>query len=87
MGGTGALRISAPWEITTAHAPPALAEETPDWWAYAAQYPRWHVWRGVAGLLYARRPRTSPPWIVRATDPDELAQKVALRERGQRPCW
>jgi hypothetical protein len=27
--------------------------EDPDWWAYSSEFPRWHVWRGIAGLLYA----------------------------------
>lgn len=85
MGGTGALHIPAPWEITTAP-PVALAEEIPDWWPYAARFPRWHVWKGL-GLLYARRPRSSPPKVVRAANPDDLAQKVAVVEHGQRPCW
>ena len=44
--------------------PPASPEVThvdiPDWWPYAAEFPHWHVWRGVGGLVYARRPRTSP---------------------------
>jgi hypothetical protein len=51
------------------------AEDAPDWWPYAPEFPHWHVWQGVAGLLYARRPRTTPPIVVRATDP------VGLRER------
>ena len=28
-------------------------------------YPCWHVWRGVSGLWYARRPRSSPPVVLR----------------------
>lgn len=36
-------------------------EDVPDWWPYAAEFPHWHVWRGVCGVVYARRPRTSPP--------------------------
>src|SRR5215472_12626614 len=30
---------------------PAAVDETPDWWPYAPEFPHWHVWRGVAGLL------------------------------------
>src|SRR6516165_4509785 len=40
-------------------------EGSPDWWPYAPEFPHWHVWRGVAGLLYARRPKSSPPKVVR----------------------
>ena len=25
--------------------------EPPDWWPYAGEFPHWHVWRGIAGLL------------------------------------
>jgi hypothetical protein len=50
-------------------------DTTPDWWPYAPEFPHWHVWRGVAGLLYARRPRSTPPMVVRAEDP------VGLRDR------
>src|SRR5215475_8690866 len=31
-----------------------------------AAWPGWVWWRGVNGLLYARRPRTSPPKVARA---------------------
>jgi hypothetical protein len=54
---------------------PAAVDETPDWWPYAPEFPHWHVWRGVAGLLYARRPRSSPPKVVRGKD------MMALRDR------
>ena len=49
--------------------------KVPDWWPYAPEFPHWHVWRGVAGLLYARRPRSTPPIVVRASD------AVGLRDR------
>ena len=29
-------------------------------------YPGWYMWRGVAGLVYARRERSSPPVVFRA---------------------
>lgn len=49
--------------------------------------PPWHAWEGViAGLLYARRPKSSPPMVVRAVTPDALRQAIeaAERERGLR---
>jgi len=60
--------------------PRALAEVDRD-------YPPWHAWSGVlGGLLYARRPRTSPPLVVRSATVDGLRQAIedAERERGLR---
>ena len=45
--------------------------------------PGWHAWRGVAGpvtgrgLLYARRPGTSPAAVFSGRDPFTVAEKVA----------
>ena len=53
----------------------------------AQAYPAWRAWPGtVAGVLYARRPRTSPPLVVRAATLDRLRQAIedAERERGLR---
>jgi len=53
----------------------------------AQAYPAWRAWPGtVAGVLYARRPRTSPPLVVRAATLDQLRQAIedAERERGLR---
>lgn len=36
----------------------------------------WETWVGVGGALYARRPRTSPPKIVRAADAAGLRQQI-----------
>jgi hypothetical protein len=50
-------------------------------------YPGWEAWPGVvAGVLYARRPRTSPPMVVRAITTIDLRQAIenAERERGLR---
>jgi hypothetical protein len=37
-----------------------------------AEFTRWHCWTGVAGMLYARLPGSSPPIVVRAGEPIEL---------------
>jgi hypothetical protein len=37
----------------------------------------WHCWLGVIPILYARREGTSPPWIVRAPDPEALREAIA----------
>ena len=50
-------------------------------------YPGWHAWPGVlGGLLYAHRPRSSPPLVVRSTTTEglRLAIEDAERERGLR---
>lgn len=55
-------------------------EDIPDWWPYAAEFPQWHVWRGVGGLVYARRPRTSPPVVVRGEDAVDLRDQMRRAE-------
>ena len=55
-------------------------EKAPDWWPYAPEFPNWHVWRGVAGLLYARRPRSSPPKVVRGRSAVDLRDQIRLVE-------
>jgi hypothetical protein len=53
----------------------------------ASAYPGWRAWPGtVAGVLYARRPRTSPPLVVRAATTSQLRQAIedAERQRGLR---
>jgi hypothetical protein len=40
----------------------------------------WECWVGISGLLYARRPRSSPPIVVRDTTAEGLAAKVAEAE-------
>lgn len=52
-------------------------ELVPDWWKpYAAEFDDWHAWDGAGGLLYARRPKSSPPKVVRGTTPIEIANKI-----------
>ena len=55
-------------------------KDVPDWWPYAAEFPHWHVWRGVCGLVYARRPRTSPPVVVRGEDAVDLRNQMRRAE-------
>ena len=55
-------------------------DDNPEWWPYAPEFPHWHVWRGVCGLVYARRPRTSPPLVVRADNPVDLLAQIRLAE-------
>jgi len=54
----------------------AAAEDVPDWWPYSGEFPNWYVWRGIAGLVYARRVRSSPPVVVRAADALNLRDRM-----------
>jgi len=33
-----------------------------------SEFPRWHFWRGVNGIWYASRMKTSPPVLRQAGD-------------------
>ena len=48
----------------------------PSWWPYAAELPRWHVWRGINGLLYASCRNISPPVVVRGEDAVDLRDAI-----------
>jgi hypothetical protein len=48
----------------------------------ARDYPGWEAWKGVlAGVVYARRSRTSPPLVVRAVTTTKLRQAIEAAER------
>jgi hypothetical protein len=40
----------------------------------------WECWAGVAGLLYARRRKSTPPIVVRGVTVAEVVAKVAEQE-------
>jgi len=40
------------------------------------KFPAWEAWVGVGGILYARRRRSSPPVVFRASTAEELAAKI-----------
>jgi hypothetical protein len=68
-------------------AEPNDEERDPALLAVERDYPGWHAWPALlVGLVYARRPRTSPPLVVRATTTDGLRKAIenAERERGLR---
>jgi hypothetical protein len=51
----------------------------------AREFPGWHCWRGIAGLVYARKLQTSPPVVLRAEDPTALRDEIrgwVGRQRG-----
>jgi hypothetical protein len=77
--------LQAEWEGMVQEEQPPQArgtthEDVPDWWPYAAEFPHWHVWLGVCGLVYARRPRTSPPVVVRGEDTVDLRNQMRRAE-------
>ena len=52
-------------------------EIVPDWWKpYASEFDEWHAWAGAGGMLYARRPLSSPPKVVRGKTALELVNKI-----------
>jgi hypothetical protein len=50
-----------------------------------ADFPRWQTWVGMAHLLYARIPMSSPPIVVRAATAAELRAAVQARDARLRP--
>lgn len=40
------------------------------------EFPRWHCWEGISGLLYASRRLTSPPAVVRGEDAVDLRDQI-----------
>jgi len=80
--GRGRASVSGPADRTCRadRAAPAEGAEPPDWWPYASEFPHWHVWRGIAGLLYARRLMSSPPRVVRSQDAGELRDQIRQAE-------
>jgi len=60
----------------------------PDWWQpYAAEFPRWHAWKGVNGLYYASVIRASPPVVVRGEDAEDLRDMIKRAEADMRSWW
>jgi hypothetical protein len=56
------------------------ALDVPEWRPFAREFPHWHVWRGINGLLYGRRAKSSPPLIVRGEDPAEIRDLMLVAE-------
>jgi hypothetical protein len=48
------------------------------------QFPGWEAWRGVGGILYIRRRKTSPPVVFRSASADDLARQVREWEAERR---
>jgi hypothetical protein len=52
------------------------AYDTPDWWPYSAEFPHWRVWRGISGLVYARRIGPHPTVLVSGEDAVDLRDQI-----------
>jgi hypothetical protein len=50
--------------------------------AIGAEFPGWYAWRGVAGVMYARRPNSSPQITVRAHNLTVLRIRVAKKHEA-----
>jgi hypothetical protein len=48
------------------------------------KFPGWECWTGIAGLLYARRRKSSPPVVFRDVTGDGLACQIREYEGRQR---
>ncbi len=48
------------------------------------QFPAWEAWRGIGGVLYARRRKTSPPVVFRDVTGEGLARQIRGWEREHR---
>ncbi len=68
--------------VTTSSHPPAATTDALD--AITEDYPHWSTWRGIAGLVYARRRRSTPALVVRSISVAGLRVEIelALRKRG-----
>ena len=50
-------------------------------------YPRYHFWAGVTGLLYARRLRTSPSVALRSQVVENLREQVEAEVAYREHRW
>jgi hypothetical protein len=56
------------------------------------EFPGWHTWTGIAGLVYARLRGSSLPIVVRGEDPLDLRDQIrgvegCRDESGRLPPW
>ena len=65
--------------LATAQIPEQPADG-PDLDDVARQFPRWRLWQGVSGNLYAHLRHSSPPVVVPGSDPAGLREKIRRAE-------
>lgn len=61
---------------TTTGAGADSADADPSLDQLAAEFPHWHCWRGISGLVYARRLNSSPPIVKRDENTTELRSQI-----------
>jgi excisionase family DNA binding protein len=61
---------------------PEQAADGPDLDDVARQCPRWRFWQGVSGNLYAHLRHSSPPVVVRGSNPADLRETIRRAEDG-----
>ena len=70
------MELRTGYGLGTAYETESAEKTAPQWWAYAREFPRWYVWRGVTGLYYARIPGISPQRVLRALTADILRDEI-----------
>jgi hypothetical protein len=63
-------------ERQTVTRPEPAVQEAPDWWPCAGEFPHWHVWRDICGLVYARRVGPDRAALVFGEDPVDLRDQI-----------
>ncbi len=88
LAQAGSQAIVATHSPIVAAVPDARILELGDWGIRTARWEELHLVSAcvLAGVIYARRPRSSPPLVVRAITTDDLRREIegAERERGLR---
>lgn len=54
----------------------SMERTCPGWWPYAAEFPRWEVWRGVDRMYYAGLRGSDPRVVVRGEDAVDLRDQI-----------
>ena len=49
----------------------------------AGGFTRWEAWRGVSGLVYARRRMSSPPVVFRGVTAQAVAEQISKYEEAR----
>ena len=57
-------------------AAPAAGPAPPTLDDVGREFPAWHCWSGIAGLLYANLRGSSPPVTIRGEDPLDLRDQI-----------
>ncbi len=60
--------------------PEPATQDSPEWWPYAREFPHWRVWRGISGLVFARRIKPDPSALVHGEDAVDLRDQIRRAE-------